>query len=216
MELKARANTLPIEGEAPGGVTRGYGVIEPLLARWRARMADRLIPQDHRSGKLLDIGCGRLPFFLASIEFAERCGLDKQVRQNGVVNYENQAMTLIRHDVERDSSLPFPDAEFSAVTMLAVFEHIEPLQLHRLMSEVHRVLRAGGIFVMTTPAAWADPLLQAMARLRLVSLEEIREHKGRYTRRSVARFVGEAGFPPDRVRTGLFELGLNLWATATK
>ena len=39
-------------------VTRGYGLLEPLLARLRAQQANSLIPNHLRKARILDIGCG--------------------------------------------------------------------------------------------------------------------------------------------------------------
>lgn len=44
--------------------TCGKGLLKPLLARLRARQANRLIPGSLRKGRILDIGCGYYPYFL--------------------------------------------------------------------------------------------------------------------------------------------------------
>ncbi|MHB8158152.1 MAG: hypothetical protein ACYDEQ_12275 [Desulfocucumaceae bacterium] len=53
-----------------------------------------------------------------------------------------------------------------------------------------------------------------MAGMRLVSPEEINEHKDTFSRPKIRVLLETAGF--DRVETGYFEMGLNLWARATK
>ena len=60
-------------------MTRGYGLLEGFLAQQRSRVADALIPASLRTGRLLDIGCGAYPLFLAQTSFARKFGLDKQV-----------------------------------------------------------------------------------------------------------------------------------------
>jgi SAM-dependent methyltransferase len=193
-------------------VTRGGGLLEAFLARKRAAMANRLIPDAARDGDLLDVGCGSHPFFLLQAPVARPCGVDKLVPAAG----RSIGDVSLRHfDAERSSHLPFESQAFDVVTMLAVFEHIPPDSLVPLLADVRRVLRPGGTFIMTTPAGWADPILRTMARLRLVSPEEIDEHQDRYDRPFIRRVLGDAGFPDTAVETGTFELGMNLWARAS-
>jgi hypothetical protein len=102
------------------------------------------------------------------------------------------------------------------VTLLAVVEHLNPDSMAVLFGETNRVLRPGGMVIMTTPAAWSDGLLKLMARLSLVSPEEIHEHAFAYTLPLIGWHFGQAGFGMDKVRFGYFELMLNMWATAQK
>ena len=55
-----------------------------------------------------------------------------------------------------------------------------------------------------------------MARMRLVSKEEIDEHVFAYTLPLLGWYFGAAGFRMESLRFGYFELGLNMWATAIK
>lgn len=55
-----------------------------------------------------------------------------------------------------------------------------------------------------------------MARLNLVSDEEIKEHVYLYTLPLLGWYFGKAGFDLDQVRFGYFELMLNLWAVAER
>ena len=192
-------------------VTRGYGLLERFLSRKRARMADRLIPGPARAGRILDIGSGTTPYFLLNTRFAEKYGIDKVANPEGV---GLDGVQLTRHDFEHHPSLPYPDAFFDVVTMLAVFEHIEPAILDPLFADVRRVLRPDGTFIMTTPNAWADPILRVLARVGVVSAIEIEDHKALYDREKVRDQLERAGFDADRIRVGTFELGMNLWATA--
>ena len=55
-----------------------------------------------------------------------------------------------------------------------------------------------------------------MARLRLVSADEIEEHCYNYTLPILGWCFGRAGFTNDRVRFGYFEMMMNMWATAER
>ncbi len=192
--------------------TRGGGLLEPLLARMRARKANQLIPPQLRDGRILDIGCGSFPYFLSHTFFREKFALDRVNPQGeiaGDIHWHNS-------DLNQDTQLPFPDRFFSIVTMLAVVEHLDPEKLESLLSEIYRILVPGGALIITTPAAWSDGLLRAMARINLVSREEIEEHAYAYTLPILGWYFGRAGFPRTLMRFGYFELGLNMWATATR
>ena len=64
--------------------------------------------------------------------------------------------------------MPFEDNYFDAVSMLAVFEHIEPDCLVDIHRDIYRILKPGGVYVMTTPAFWTDGILRFLVKLHLL------------------------------------------------
>lgn len=191
--------------------TRGQGLLEPFLARQRARQANRLIPPRLRAGRILDIGCGSFPYFLSHTSFREKYAIDQLPPALSGSGIEWHTL-----DLNAEPRLSFEDGHFSVVTLLAVVEHLDPGSLVKLLKEVHRVLTPSGRVVITTPAPWSDGLLHGMARLRLVSAEEIEEHVYAYTQALLGWYFGKADFPMEKIRSGYFELGLNMWATAER
>jgi len=175
--------------------TRGHGLLEAFLAGQRARMADKLIPSNVRDGRILDVGCGSYPVFLTRIRFGERYGVDRVLSRATIDRMQEMAIRLESYDADRDDRLPFADEFFAVVTMLAVYEHLREDRLQLLLREVRRVLRPGGIFVMTTPAHWTDPLLTLMSSIRLISTEELDEHKRSHRHEDIRPLLEEAGFP---------------------
>jgi SAM-dependent methyltransferase len=176
-------------------------------------MANKLIPASHREGQVLDIGHGAFPLFLSQTKARGRHGIDR-ISEDVAAEWAKRGIHLVYQDLEQDCHLPYPDAYFSAVTMLAVFEHIAPHRLVELLKEVHRVLQPDGVYIMTTPAGWTGWLLGLMAGLGLVSHDEIDEHKGSYSQREIRTTLESAGFPTARIRTGYFEAFANNWALA--
>jgi len=193
------------------GFTRGKGLLEPFLARQRAARANQLIPEALRAGRILDVGCGSYPYFLAHTAFKEKYAIDQL--PPAAVDNQIHWQTL---DLNTEPALPFEASFFDVVTLLAVAEHLKSASLSNLLKEIHRTLKPGGRVIITTPSAHADGLLHSMARLGLVSAEEIDEHTTAYTLPLLGWNFGRAGFEMDRVRFGSFELGLNLWATADR
>jgi len=196
--------------------TRGYGFLEGFLARQRARMADRLIPPSYRGGRLLDIGCGAYPYFVSHTRFREKYGLDQVVCKPLNAECTGDKTYIISFDIHCRGALPFKSQHFDIVTMLAVFEHIEPERLPTLLNEIYRVLKPGGLFILTTPAAWTDRLLKTMAKLRFVSPIEIEDHKDTYTHSKIARYLEASDFRTATSRFGYFELYMNIWATSVR
>jgi len=192
-------------------VTRGSGLLEPLLARQRARMANRLIPAKIREGRILDVGCGSFPYFLAHTSFREKFAIDQHAAPPQLPD-----IRWFRLDLNSAPILPFDPGFFSAITLLAVVEHLDPRRMVELFKECRRVIVPGGLLVLTTPAAWSAGLLRWMGRARLVSNEEIEEHVFAYTLPLIGWYFGAAGFEMVNLRFGYFELGLNLWATAQR
>lgn len=196
-------------------VTRGHGFLEGFLAKQRSKRANKLIPGELRAGRILDIGCGTYPYFLMETQFNGKYGLDQS---EAAADHRDPAngLHLRQLDFGRESALPFEDNFFSVVTMLAVFEHIEPEQLCRLVAEIHRVLVPGGIYILTTPAWWTDGLLRFMAALRLVSPVEIADHKDTYSHKKITRILEGCGFRWEHIRLGYFEAFMNIWTVARK
>ncbi len=194
--------------------TRGKGLLEPYLARQRARTANNLIPNESRSGRILDIGCGTYPYFLSHTEFEKKVAIDQLPIPNHIA--ENLKIEGYSLNLNQQPSLPFEDKYFNVVTLLAVVEHLNPDSMAILFKEIFRVLQPGGKVVMTTPASWSDGLLHVMARMRLVSAEEIDEHAYAYTLPLIGWYFGQAGFEMRKVKFGYFEFMLNMWATAEK
>jgi SAM-dependent methyltransferase len=199
-------------GIKPGTrTTRGYGILEPLLARQRAKIANQLIPGDLRDGRILDIGCGSYPYFLSHTFFKEKYAIDQLAKPDTISNINWFSLNL-----NRDPQLPFDDEYFSVITMLAVVEHLDPNSLVALFKDAHRTLSTKGMLIITTPAAWSDGLLRLMAKMYLVSAEEIEEHQYVYTLPLLGWYFGKAGFEMEKVNFGYFEGRLNLWATAKR
>jgi SAM-dependent methyltransferase len=200
------------EQEAHGSRgTRGHGLLEPFLARQRAKQANRRIPARLRKGRILDIGCGSFPYFLSHTYFAEKFAIDQLAPATTPPDILWTTLNL-----NAEPHLPFDDGYFDAITMLAVVEHLNPNSLVTLFREAYRTLKPGGVLIVTTPSAWSDTILHVMARVRLVSPEEINEHVYAYTLPLLGWYFGRAGFAMDKTRFGYFEMMMNMWAVATR
>ncbi|MCC6681111.1 MAG: class I SAM-dependent methyltransferase [Phycisphaeraceae bacterium] len=200
----------PGSGSAPGSPTRGRGLLEGFLARKRAAAAMRLIGDYPHDAAVLDIGCGSQPWFLAHSHFAEKFGLDQLATDPPPELVTRDGISLRYYDIHSDEPLPFEDQRFHVVTLLAVFEHIREDRLAPLLDEVARVLRPGGLFVMTTPARWAGPVLRVMKITGLVSRQEIDEHVREYTPAAIRQVLARSRMSHWPTQLGFFECFLNI------
>ncbi|MBU1147625.1 MAG: class I SAM-dependent methyltransferase [Candidatus Omnitrophica bacterium] len=195
-------------------VTRDYGFFEGFLAKKRAEIADKLIPPASRRGKILDIGCGNYPYFLNSIDFAEKHGVDQNLSNSCDDLPRN--IKLQKFNIEKENKVDFPDEYFDVVTMLAVLEHIDPVVLSERIKEIYRILKPKGSFIITTPALWTVPILSVMSRLKLISPTEIKEHKILYSLSDILGVFTKSGFYHEKIASGYFELFMNIWLRAEK
>jgi len=193
-------------------LTRGEGLLEEFLAKQRASKANSFISNIQRKGKLLDIGCGSYPYFLISTKFKEKYGIDPSVNISLV---KEKNIYLSKANISK-KKLPFENNYFDVVTMLAVFEHIEHDNLNFVLSEIKRVLKKNGIFIITTPAPWSDKLLHIMAIFGLISSEEIHEHKTHHSRSEILSILIKSGFSGEKIKEGFFEFFMNMWFTSIK
>ncbi len=103
--------------------------------------------------RLLDVGCGdgRFSHLLAEVAGArEVYGID--ISEQGTELARRNGVKAIQLDVD-NGSFPFEDGFFDAVFCGEVIEHLyDP---DHLLDEVHRVLKASGLLVLSTPnMAW--------------------------------------------------------------
>jgi ubiquinone/menaquinone biosynthesis C-methylase UbiE len=193
-------------------LTRGGGLLEGFLAKKRAKKANSLIPEKLRTGRILDIGCGSYPYFLISTDFKEKYGIDPSVDLSKVNNIN---IKLLKLNVTK-KSLPYDNNYFDVVTMLAVFEHIERNELRALLDEIFRVLKKDGILILTTPSPWSDRVLHFMAKIGLVSKEEMGEHKHHYNKEKIKGIIIEKHFKKENLSCGFFEGYFNMWFKVKK
>lgn len=196
--------------------TRGGGLAEGMLSTLRRIKASRLIPRELRKGRVLDVGCGAFPRTLLELDFGEKWGVDRVFDAATQQRCEQQGVHLVRVDLGTCDALPFESDSFEAITMLAVAEHLPRPVLLASLREARRLLKPAGVMVLTTPAPWTEPLLTLLAWVGLISREEIGEHQPLLDFQELSHLFTEAGFAPEQVTCGYFELFLNTWFCARR
>ena len=79
----------------------------------RMKKAKKLIKIHSKHGKILDIGCGNYPILLVNSKFNEKYGIDQTISN---VQYKNQSLKLLKHNICSNSILPFPRNFFDVIT----------------------------------------------------------------------------------------------------
>ncbi|HRF46157.1 MAG TPA: class I SAM-dependent methyltransferase [Anaerolineales bacterium] len=138
------------------------------------------LARSYLRGRLLDVGCGDMPFHAELAPLVDVYdGLDAYPRSERVRYVADaQAMTMIA------------DGTYDSVLCLEVLEHVpDPF---KAMREMGRVLRPGGLLVLSVP--------------HLSRLHDLPHDYYRYTRYGVERLLAHGGFEliQCRVRGGLF------------
>ncbi len=95
-----------------------------------------------------------------------------------------------------DYPLPLPTAEFDAVLCFETVEHLA--QPERLVAELGRVTKPGGVLILTTPNLLWEPV-HALAAVTGLHHSEGPHHFLRYGR--LERMVVDAGFAIERAET---------------
>lgn len=189
--------------------TRGKGLLEPFLARLRFYYVSKIIPKELRAS-ILDIGCGFPPLFLKKVNFRNKYGIDINLKKDA----KEKSIHLISLDAT--SGLPFKENSFEVITMLAVIEHIKETEILSLLKDCRKILKKGGLLIITTPSPSSIFLLRLMCKLNLVSKEEIYEHKKHYTLREITNKLIQSGFDKNRIKKKKFEFSMNLLVYAYK
>jgi SAM-dependent methyltransferase len=118
----------------------GAGRYEAFSAANASRFAaTRAAIAEHAHGRVLDVGCGHMPFRAAALQRAERYeGFDIEARVPGVTHIgDAQAMTGVA------------DATYDTAFCFEVLEHLPHPE--RAVREIARVLRPGGTLLLSVP-----------------------------------------------------------------
>lgn len=196
-------------------LTRGFGLFETFLAKKRAAMANKLIPTKTRKGRILDVGCGSFPHFLLSTKFSEKHGVDLMVHEKMIPLQMKDALHLKKINLHKEK-INYKENYFDVIVMLAVLEHIDRKKLPSLLKNINRMLKKGGVLIMTTPSPWSTGVLWALSRTFLISKEEIDDHKELLGSKEILGQLQKASFLKKNIKQGYFELGWNMWFIARK
>lgn len=179
---------------------------EKLLCTLRFKKVIRHIPVE---SKILDLGCGYNGKLLCAVKSRITTGFGIDISVNP--DFQDDKISLIEHDLA--FPLPFSDDEFDVVTSLANLEHLHNPK--ETLKEVYRVLKPGGILLLTVPSTYSKPVLEFLAfKLGLISEQEIRDHKQYANRKILNGYCEMIGYSSWKQK--YFQLWMNNFLIARK
>jgi SAM-dependent methyltransferase len=114
-------------------------------AEYLLELVEKLRPPISRA-EVIDIGCGvgnAHPHLCG--QFAKLAGVDVSAACIATAIERNP---LVRYAVYDGRRLPYPEASFDVAVAVCVFHHVPVSDREGLVSEIRRVLRPGGLFVL--------------------------------------------------------------------
>jgi SAM-dependent methyltransferase len=127
--------------------------------KWKVKTIDRYYHRkslyvslnnvlNHFSGKLLDVGCGKMPYrehILTNSKISEYVGLEIE----NALEYHS----ILKPDFFWDGvTMPFDNNSFDVIIATEVFEHCPDINI--ILSEINRVLKPNGVLYFTVPFLW--------------------------------------------------------------
>ena len=178
-----------------------WTVFDRVIQTYRFRMVASLIPPN---SVVVDVGCGDGSFLRSIVhQIKKGIGVDRKTPPS-----DDQTTFL---QVNNDSTITLPDGSADVVTALAVLEHME--SPGPFVSEAFRILKVGGVLILTTPSPAAKPVLEFLAfRLGIISKNDIADHKKYFSHLELSSVL--SGFSTVRVKS--FQCGLNTLVFASK
>ena len=127
--------------------------------------------KQHVSGRLVDLGCGKVPLYESYKTLADECIC---------ADWESTIHTNPFLDVQCDlnAPLPFRPEEFKTIILSDVLEHIAKPE--SLWNEMNRILQSGGKLILNVPFFY--------------KLHEVPHDYFRYTKYALQNFAQNSGF----------------------
>lgn len=115
------------------------GFVEKIFRKW--------IVANAKGPRILDLGCGDGTITAVLTDKYEVVGVD--ISESNLDQARKLGLRTLKHDLGK--KLPFGDGEFDTVVSSQVLEHLYDTDFY--LEEAFRVLKKGGVLLLTTPNA---------------------------------------------------------------
>jgi 2-polyprenyl-3-methyl-5-hydroxy-6-metoxy-1,4-benzoquinol methylase len=160
------------------------GYLSPLTIKSYNLLLDEF-EKYRKTGNILDVGCGRGWF----LEQARKRGWNvygTEYSEKAIEICEGKGISMKQGELD---AAKFDGVEFDVVTSFEVIEHIN--NPNEDLSEIHQLLRKGGLFYLTTPN------FNSVMRYYLkdqYNVIDYPEHLSYYTKKTLTKTVEKNGF----------------------
>ncbi|MFA6004854.1 MAG: class I SAM-dependent methyltransferase [Patescibacteria group bacterium] len=184
---------------------------EPFARIFRFAFGSMWIPRN-KELVMLDVGCGpQIRFYhfarLTGIRLKKYIGIDPLLHED-VIRKHKKSTSLVLKTTNINKTIAISDNSVDLVVGFAYLEHVDYPQ--EIVNEMIRVLKPGGVVILTTPTDKAKPVLEFLSyALRLISRREIEEHKRYFTKETLMSLVSKQNLRKVKISHHYFELYLN-------
>jgi ubiquinone/menaquinone biosynthesis C-methylase UbiE len=179
--------------------------LDKLLQHWRFSKIRKYIGENKT---ICDLGCGFDGRFLLDNKYRLRKGIGLDVSVNMSSNDEKVELK----EANFGRPLPLEGESFDVATSLAVIEHLNNSDAY--LREALRILKRGGVLILTTPDPKGEKILNFLSKLSLIDKKEIADHKKYFAPEEMCDALIKAGF--SKVDHTSFECGFNNLFLATR
>jgi len=172
--------------EFPDYDWRAYDSRIWLQRYWQRKRHDIILRFTAQEGSICDVGCGSSRILK---DLPQAVGVDMRHDKLSFMRRTNRFLTQAN-----GMTLPFRDGEFDCVVCSEVIEHI-PKEDGRLIDELTRILKPGGILVLGTPdyGGWQWPVIERIYGM-VAPGAYADEHVTHYTYASLEDALTERGY----------------------
>lgn len=148
---------------------------------------------------VLDIGCSDGLLLSSFLKFGVKgCGVDISKESVSYAPREIKS-NIILLDIEKEY-LPFKDDTFDLITILEVLEHLHDHE--NILSEMHRVLKPGGLVLMSSPI---ESKALGIANKLLSKLSKVKEESNNLHDYELCNFAPHINVHPKKFWIRAFE-----------
>lgn len=143
--------------------------LDGLLSNYlRRKRKEQVLPYITGVNKILDVGCGKFLWegFIRKDQYYLGIDLEDEILKN---NKKSSNIKFKQVDIN-NSILDNIDDDFDLIIMLASIEHFSLPQ--KVMSILKTKLVTNGVIILTTPAPWADIILDTGAKFGIFAKDK--------------------------------------------
>lgn len=186
--------------------------LDKLIYALRVRTIEKYAAKS--TGKvIMDVGCWFNAVFLRYVQ--GKYAPQQAIAYDLVLNHSeltSQGISCIEGDLNKPLTVDLP---VDVIFATAILEHLsEPVAF---LKECYRCLAPDGCLLLTTPSIRSQPVLEFLAyKLKLISAEEIEDHKDYYDKKKLMNYFIQAWFSEAMTKHTYFECYMNNLVVAYK